>query len=145
MKLSPNAPCPCGAPAKYKKCCRRYHAGENAPTAGLLMRSRYAAYAAGAARYIMETTDPLGPLHEADEAAWRAGIEAFSRGTSFDRLDVIEEADGASEDEAFVTFRAGLTQRGQDASFVERSRFVRRDGRWLYHSGQPVADAAPQG
>ena len=37
--------CPCGLPAAYDRCCGRFLAGAAAPTAELLMRSRYTAYA----------------------------------------------------------------------------------------------------
>ncbi len=44
------------------------------------MRSRYSAYAAGEAAYILATTDPLGPHFERDEAAWlRSQISFFSK------------------------------------------------------------------
>ena len=95
------------------------------------MRSRYAAYALGKSRYIMETT----ASQREDRDVWRAEIERFSAGTRFTGLEILSVEPG--EEVAFVTFRAGLEQAGQDASFTERSRFVRR-GRWLYESGERI-------
>lgn len=98
------------------------------------MRSRYSAYALGLVSYIMETTHPENPHFSEDQEAWGIQLEAFTKNTSFDGLDILDVLDG--EEEAFVTFRAKLRQNGQDASFIERSRFIKVDGRWYYHSGE---------
>lgn len=133
-KISPNAPCPCGRSAKYKKCCGLWHGGRPAPTPEALMRSRYSAYALGLVDYVMATTHPDGPHH--GRYGQRDEIEQFCRTTSFDGLEVLESStDG---DDGMVAFRATLSQAGRDASFGERSRFHRLDGRWLYHSGDRI-------
>ena len=134
---SPNAPCPCGSGAKTKRCCGRYHRGAPAPTPEALMRSRYAAYALGDAAYIQRTTHPGGPHWEPDAAAWARSILVFCRSTDFEALEVRAASEDGERGE--VTFRAQLVQGGRDASFVERSRFLRVEGRWLYHSGERVA------
>lgn len=134
-KLNPNSGCPCHSGAKYKRCCRPFHQGGAPPTAEALMRSRYAAYALGLVDYVLATTHPEGPNWEDDRAEWAAGVAAFSQSTGFDGLEILSGGEG--EGEAFVTFRAGLSKDGEDASFTERSRFLREDGRWLYHSGEP--------
>lgn len=126
----PHEPCPCHSGRKYKKCCRLLHMGRAAPGPEALMRSRYAAYAIGEVRYVLETTDPQGPQHQEDAEAWRASALAFSEGTEFVGLEV--EQSSAEGDRGQVTFVARLEQGGQDASFREVSRFVRRAGRWLY-------------
>jgi len=97
------------------------------------MRSRYGAYAAGLAAYLIATTDAIGPLARADRDVWEAEIQAFCDSADFPGMEILDKDSG--DDVAHVRFRAQLRQQGQDASFVERSRFVRRDGRWLYHSG----------
>ena len=98
------------------------------------MRSRYSAYAARDVEFILATTHPSGPHHRADAAAWARDVAAFCRDTRFLGLEVLAAVeDGA--DVGWVTFRARLTRGERDASFVERSRFERVDGRWLYHSG----------
>ncbi len=130
-----NRKCPCHSGRKYKRCCRPLHEGRAAATAELLMRSRYAAYALGLVAYIQATTDPGGPQWQADTDAWAEGIAAFSRGTRFTGLSVRDHVEQG--DEAWVTFHAGLSQAGEDASFTERSRFTRAEGRWRYHSGSP--------
>lgn len=131
----PNQPCPCGQGSKYKRCCRPFHRGQAAPTPVALMRSRYAAYAAGEVEYILATTDPDGPQFRADRPAWVADVQSFCDTTEFLGLDVL--AASQDGDRGVVTFRARLSQGGRDASFAERSTFVRSDGRWLYSEGAP--------
>ena len=135
-KPSPNAPCPCGGGRKYKKCCRVFHQGAPAPSPTLLMKSRYTAYALGVADYIIRTTDPGGPHWQLDRAAWRAELDQFTAMTTFDGVEVVSNSPGLEE--ATVTFRVTLVQRGADASFTERSRFVQIDGRWLYHGADSL-------
>lgn len=142
MSSDANAPCPCHSGKKYKRCCRPWHQGDPAPSPEALMRSRYAAYALGLVDYVIATTAPGGPGSRADRAVWAKELEEFSRTTSFDGLEI--EGTGAEGDAGWVQFRAILSTRGapgspgQDASFGERSGFVRREGRWLYASGSRV-------
>jgi SEC-C motif-containing protein len=135
MARSPNAPCPCGSGRKFKRCCQRYHRGTLAPTPEALMRSRFAAYAAGDVDYILATTDPEGPLHRSDRAAWAEEIRRFCALTRFERLE-IRAVGPVADERGEVTFHAKLSRDGADVSFAERSVFVRRDGRWLYQSGE---------
>lgn len=95
------------------------------------MRSRYAAYALGDVDYIIATTDPEGPQFQADRAAWARSIVDFSRATRFEKLE-IRAASPVADERGDVEFLARLSRGGEDVSFVERSLFVRRDGRWLY-------------
>ena len=103
------------------------------------MRARFSAYAVGLVDFIIVTTDERGPMWQPDGGAWRADIKRFSTGTRFNGLRILE-APPPTETEGFVTFSAALEQGGQDASFTERSRFTRREGRWCYHSGERVPD-----
>ena len=97
------------------------------------MRARYAAFAYGLAGFLIETTHPEGAAYEADHRTWHASILEFSGATAFAGLEILgAEAEG---DEGWVTFRAALQQGTRDVSFTERSRFLREDGRWRYHSG----------
>ena len=41
-----------------------------------------------------------------------------------------------NNDEAYVTFNATIECNGADASFSEKSRFIKQDGVWLYESGE---------
>jgi SEC-C motif-containing protein len=128
-KTSPNTPCPCGSKLKYKKCCLVYHKGALPKSAVLLMRSRYVAYAVGNAAYIVKTTHPNNPDCTTNVKEWKQSIEQFSEATEFLALEILDFVEG--EDEAFVTFRAKLSS----ADMVEKSRFLKEDGKWLYESG----------
>lgn len=127
--------CRCNSGKMVKRCCGPLHAGEPASSAEALMRSRYAAYASGLVDYILDTTAP-GPQFVEDRDIWRDQVRSFCRHTVFLRLQVTEHVEEA--DRAFVTFYATLEQAGRDVSIGERSRFVRVDGRWCYHSGTPA-------
>ncbi len=105
-----------------------------AETALKLMRSRYSAFALKLPDYIISTTHPDNPQYSKDTASWRSSILMFCNEVHFDDLKIIEFIDG--KDEAFVTFFAQLRQGEADASFQEKSRFLKIDGRWFYHSGQ---------
>ena len=95
------------------------------------MRSRYAAYAKGMVDYVIATTDPSGPIYQSDIGKWRAELESFCASTRFEDLVILAESE-IQEDEATVTFRAVLSQKGTDGSFEERSLFRRKQGRWFY-------------
>lgn len=119
-----NDKCPCGSGLKYKKCCKTYHDGRVAKTALLLMKSRYSAYALGNAKYIQNSAENQDDIES---------IKEFSKNTTFKKLDILNFEDG--ENEAFVTFRATLFNQTIDISFTEKSRFLKKDGRWYYIDG----------
>jgi SEC-C motif-containing protein len=93
------------------------------------MRSRYSAYALGLAEYIIHTTHPDNSDFTDDRTQWREEIMAFSHGTLFKGLSVIDFTDG--EREAFVTFEASLSS----GLLKEKSRFLKEEERWLYVDG----------
>ena len=131
--------CPCRSRRLLKRCCGPVLAGRPAESPEALMRSRYAAYALGRTDYIVATTDPGGPQWQGepggDTAPWEADIRRFCETTRFVGLRILEAPEPVG-DEGTVSFRAELEQGGRDASFAERSRFTRADGRWRYHSGE---------
>lgn len=132
MKISVNAPCPCHSGKKYKKCCQAYHDGANPSNALELMRSRYSAFALGLAGYIVASTHPDNAEYTEDTKEWERGIAEFCDNATFTGLEIIEFVGG--ENEAFVTFKAILG----DVQFIEKSRFLRVGGKWLYESGEFV-------
>jgi SEC-C motif-containing protein len=101
------------------------------------MRSRYCAYALGLSDYIMVTTHKQNSAYQADSKAWRADLDAFSDQTSFDGLKILAAEEG--EDQATVSFTAYLRQAGAEATFSEKSTFVKEGGAWLYKSGENVS------
>ena len=140
---TPTAACPCGWPLPYAACCGRYHAGDPAPTAEALMRSRYSAYVLGLEAYLRATwhattrPDPQTPL--CDPATRWQGLEIRDCGA--------ERSDGndvAGADDAYVEFVARYKVGGRAFRLHEKSRFVRANSSWYYVDGQFVDSARGQ-
>ena len=135
MKFSVNTPCPCGSLKKYKKCCKPFHDEITLPHTALeLMKSRFCAFAVQKCKYIISTTHPTNIDFSNDTESWSIDIINVSKNTNFDRLEILDFND--AENECFVTFKAILTQNNSDASFTEKSRFLKVDGKWFYIDGQ---------
>ena len=115
--------CPCGFPQPYDACCGRFHRGEPAPTAELLMRSRYTAFALGDEAYLLQT------WHSSTRPR-RLALDSAQRWTG---LDVQQSSDGGLFDaDGAVTFVATYTQGSRGSSVRETSRFLREEGAWRY-------------
>lgn len=125
-----SSPCPCGLPQRYDECCGRFHAGTaQPPTAELLMRSRFAAFAVGDAGYLRSTWHP-------DTRPRRLRLDPGQRWT---RLEILGRTGGALlAAEGTVEFRAHFEQGGRTGVLHENSRFVRVDGRWVYLDALPA-------
>ncbi|WP_072682639.1 YchJ family protein [Arcobacter sp. LA11] len=136
MKISVNAMCPCGSLKKFKKCCKIFHNGSNAKTALELMKSRYSAFAAGDFKYIMKTTHKDNPDYSEDKALWKESILTFSKDSDFKELKIIDFIE--DETESYVTFNATIFHGAHNNSFCEKSKFIKVDGVWLYHSGEII-------
>ena len=134
MKVSPNNPCPCNSGKKYKKCCKIFHDGQNPKLASELMRSRYCAYSIKNVQYIIDTTHDKNRDYSLDLPAWSEDILQFCNNTKFEALEIIDFIDG--KEESFVTFKATLSQEDTDASFCEKSRFLKINNKWLYVNGE---------
>ena len=123
--------CPCGTNAPYPLCCGPFHAGEAAPTALKLMRSRYSAYVLGAIDYLVETHDP-GTRRGLN----RQAVDEWARASEWLGLDILSvHAGGERDEEGEVEFAAHGSTAGKPFTLRERSRFRRIDGRWHYRDG----------
>lgn len=121
-------PCPCGSQALYRDCCGPYHAGQAAPDAQALMRSRYSAYVQGDRDYLLRTWhSSTRPEHlQLDPAGTIRWL-----GLTVRRHQVIDA------DHAEVEFIARSRVGGGPATRLhEISHFVREDGRWYYVDGR---------
>ena len=135
MKFSANDNCPCGSLIKYKKCCKPFHEDIKTPINALeLMKSRYCAYVIEKSEYIISTTHQKNRDFNTDTKVWNNDILDFSRNTKFEKLEILEFIDGQTE--SFVTFKANITQNKQDVSFIEKSRFIKENGKWQYIDGE---------
>lgn len=88
------------------------------------MRSRYSAYAVRALDHLYRTWHPRT----------RPADVSPEEGLRWTGLEVLEVVQGAED--GVVEFRAHWTWQGQQGSLHERSRFVRRAGRWVYLDGE---------
>ncbi len=126
MTRIPADPCPCGLPADYATCCGRYHAGEAAPDAERLMRSRYSAYVRQLADYLRQT------WHPDTRPAELSLDEAPGQRTQWLGLTVNDHT-VTGTDSAEVRFTARYRIGGGSAvRMTEHSRFLRIDGCWYY-------------
>ena len=116
--------CPCGTGLTYAECCRPLHEGSaDAESALQLMRSRYSAYVVRDTAYLLRTWHPRTRPSDLDVSA----------GPAWQGLTVLQTADGRDSDSVGeVEFEAAHT----DGVLHERSRFVKRAGRWVYVDGE---------
>ncbi|SES40853.1 SEC-C motif-containing protein [Pedococcus cremeus] len=126
-KASGPQPCACGSGATYDACCGPLHRGEAvAETAEALMRSRYAAFALGLSDYLLATWHPRT----------RPATIDLDTALEWVRLEVLDTTGGGRGDsEGEVEFTAHHREDGRRGQLHERSRFVRRGGRWFYLDG----------
>ncbi|WP_188279120.1 YchJ family protein [Streptomyces sp. CBMA370] len=126
--VTSGSPCPCGLAAEYGACCGRFHTGTGgtAPTAELLMRSRYSAFVVRDEAYLLRTWEPGTRPETVDfdpGLRWKGlEIEATTEGTPFHRTGT-------------VTFTARYVHGGEPGAMRERSRFTRHEGAWVYVDG----------
>jgi SEC-C motif-containing protein len=117
--------CPCGFGEAYDTCCGRYHRGEaKPPTAEILMRARYAAFARGNEQFLAET--------------WHASTRPAGRladpGLTWTRLSITGRTGGGLlEGTGTVEFTARYRRPdGSSGQVRENSRFVRENVGWRY-------------
>lgn len=125
--LPSTAPCPCCSGALFGSCCLPILQGEAAASAEDLMRSRYTAFVLRNEDHLFRSWHPrTRPAPPYTDPAIR-----------FEGLRVIDRAGGEAEDEeGVVEFEARYRDpAGRPAVQRERSRFVRRAGRWVYLDG----------
>ncbi len=123
--------CPCGSNTEYKNCCGRLHAGESAPTAEALMRSRYTAFVMQNEAYLLATWHPRT----------RPTSIPFEPGTKWLGL-TITDSKVIDADHAEVEFIARYRVGGASAiRGHERSRFVREADGWFYLDGKAMEKA----
>ena len=119
--------CYCGNSVPFQDCCEPYIKGiANAPTAEKLMRSRYSAFATGAADYLVNTTHiSKRRLHN------KKDILAWSQANKWLKLEVLAST------ETTVTFKAYYLDENLKAQVhYEHSTFKLEDGKWFYVDGE---------
>lgn len=123
--------CHCGSGQPIEDCCLPVIRGERqSKTAVELMRSRYTAFVIGDVDWILASHHP-----DTRDEVDREEIERWSSGSEWLGLRIKETIDGeAGDSEGIVHFRARYKVGMQQVEHVERARFERYEGEWLFHS-----------
>ena len=119
--------CYCGNSLSFQDCCEPYIKGiKNATTAEVLMRSRYSAFAVGAADYLVNTTHlSKRRLHN------KKDILAWSQANKWLKLEVLAST------ETTVTFKTYYLDENLKAQVhYEHSTFKLENGKWFYVDGE---------
>ncbi|EQC44601.1 hypothetical protein M899_2377 [Bacteriovorax sp. BSW11_IV] len=127
--------CPCGSEQTFANCCEKYISGkESAPTAEILMRSRYSAYVTGNIDYIVATH------HERDRDALEVNeIKTWSENSKWLGLKIVSTEKGGEKDtEGKVEFIANFDIAGSKQAHHEMSEFKKVDGKWYFVDGHQV-------
>lgn len=119
--------CPCGTGRSFDECCGPILAGEPAPTAEALMRSRFTAFSLGDVAHLERSWAP-------ETRPANVTVDPDQRWV---RLEVVDTVRGLQLDaEGVVEFRAHFERHGKAGIRAERSRFRREAGRWVYTDGE---------
>jgi SEC-C motif-containing protein len=130
--------CPCGSGKSHADCCGPILAGAPAPTAESLMRSRYAAYITRNYLHLRRSLskEQQADFSEADAREWAESSEWLG-------LEITAtQAGGPDDQEGTVDFVARFRVAGEERKHVEKARFIREEGKWVY-AGQIVPKAEP--
>lgn len=126
--------CLCGSSKTADNCCQNIVTGQKkALTAQELMRSRYYAYATQNIDYIMKTHHP-----DTVESVSRDVLYDWSRYSKWIALEIISTENGLESDELGIfEFKAIYEVNGLIHTHHEKSKFIKKDGTWFYHSALP--------
>lgn len=119
--------CYCGSGKTFDLCCNIYISGkEKASTALALMKSRYSAYAAQQADYLLATT------HSSERKYYsREEILKWAAANQWQKLEII------SSTENTVKFKAYFKdQNGSNQVHYEFSTFKKENDSWYYIDGK---------
>lgn len=119
--------CYCGSGLPFENCCQPYINGIlKAPTAEALMRSRYTAFATGAADYLVATThSSTRKFHK------KADILDWSQSNQWIKLEVLASTATTVKFKAYYLDYQLNTQIHE-----EHSTFIFENGSWFYVDGE---------
>ena len=136
-----------GAEIPYELCCQSLHDDEAARLAAPpddILKARYSAYTERKPDFIIDTTHPSNEEYDDNREAWRARILDFAAAAKFLQLVIydsvpIDDATHSITWNARIKVLDGLVDERlvETKDFIERSLFVKEDGRWLYLKGDP--------
>jgi len=128
--------CPCGSGKPIDTCCGPIIKGAaKAPTAEALMRARYTAYATGAVDFIVSSCH----REEDDGGIDLEATKKWSEESKWLGLRIVRtEKGGPTDSKGVVEFVATYEQGGLRDEHHEVGHFVRKDGDWLYETGEII-------
>lgn len=126
ITFDPQRRCPCGTGLSYGDCCRRFHAGDFAPTAEALMRSRFCAFVVGDEDYLLRTWNPLTRPEQ---------LHLAEMDIRFYRLEILDKVAGGPLDDTGVVEFEAFYKGAAVGSQRERSSFSKVGKQWLYDAG----------
>ena len=136
----PQELCPCGSKKAEKYCCGMYLSGKKQPeTAEKLMRSRYSAFCRGNVDYLIATLHP-----DNRKPGDRQESTKSINNTQWLGLTVINTQQGRKNDSQGVVEFEAIYQAGEPGQLHERSRFIKKAGRWFYVDGEILPGTIPK-
>jgi SEC-C motif-containing protein len=119
--------CHCGSQKTFQECCEPYIKGtQKAPTAEALMRSRYSAYVAHAADYLVTTTHISQRKYHS-----KKDILDWATNNKWLKLEIIKATENTVEFKAYFMDNNLHTQ-----IHHEHSTFKLENGSWFYVDGK---------
>ena len=118
--------CYCGSLNLFQRCCSPYIIGVlKAPTALVLMKSRYSAYASHQADYLVATTHVSERKHYS-----KTEILHWAVSNSWKKLEILYYSENTVEFKAYF-----LDENNNNQIHHELSNFKQENGIWFYLSG----------
>ena len=119
--------CFCGSISLFQDCCQKYIDGrEKAPTALALMKSRYSAYAAQQADYLLNTTHSSHRKYYSKDE-----ILSWARANDWQKLEIIAATETTVEFMAYF-----LDENKKSQIHHEFSTFKKENDSWYYVDGK---------
>ena len=118
--------CFCSSQKSFESCCKQYLDGtQQAPTAEVLMRSRYSAYVLHEVDYLLKTTHPSQLKFHSKEEILRWAVS-----NQWLKLEILNATQDTVEFKAYFN---GPTLKNQ--IHHEKSTFSFKNDRWFYVDG----------
>ena len=136
--------CVCKIGLSYADCCREYHTFKKvAESPEACIRARWAAYAYRLPEYIIASTDKSSSEFSKDKIKWAKKMSMFD-GYDFVSLEIGSSEVGTPESGRVevcylspnvFTLQPKNKLSDPPVATAERSKFVKRDGAWLFADG----------
>ncbi|MEO1403123.1 MAG: YchJ family protein [Cyanobacteria bacterium J06635_1] len=132
--------CPCQSQQPYRECCKPYLLGHTpAPTAEVLMRSRFTAFCKGNLDYLIATHHPS--KRKFDE---RLQLRQTIKNTRWVNLVIVSTSQGRPQDDTGTVEFVAVYRDPELGQLHERSRFVKPEGQWFYLDGNRLPPWQPK-